>query len=247
MRALVLLFLWVLPALPAAAIECEVVTHEGAEFTVCRADSAQTDLRLFLNDPETGAPVGSFTNLRSMLARDGLVLGFAMNAGMYHQDRRPVGYYVEDGVELAPLIRSAGPGNFGMLPNGVFCIGDGWARVFETERLVRERPACRFASQSGPMLVIDGELHPRFLPDSDSRYVRNGVGTSEDGRTVWFAISRAPVTFHRFATLFRDVLGAPQALYFDGNISRLYAPDIGRHDGGFAMGPMVGTVEKAGD
>jgi uncharacterized protein YigE (DUF2233 family) len=31
------------------------------------------------------------------------------------------------------------------------------------------------------MLVIGGKLHPKLLPDSDSLYVRNGVGVSEDG------------------------------------------------------------------
>ena len=38
-------------------------------------------------------------------------------------------------------------------------------------------------------------------------------------------------------------LGLPQALYFDGNISRLYAPAIRRSDAGFPMGPIVGVVE----
>ena len=94
------------------------------------------------------------------------------------------------------------------------------------------------------MLVIDGELHPKFLKDSDSTYIRNGVGVSEDGKTVWFAISEDAVNFHRFGSLFRDRLGTPQALYFDGNISRLYAPGIGRHDGGFPMGPIVGVVGR---
>ena len=37
-----------------------------------------------------------------------------------------------------------------------------------------------------------------------------------------------------------------ETLYFDGNISRLYAPSLGRHDGGFPMGPMVGTVVPKG-
>lgn len=244
MRVLCLLLL-LLPAVPATALDCGPLTHRGAAFTVCRADAARDDLRLFLDDPETGKPLGSFANLQAMLAREGLDLAFAMNAGMYHQDRSPVGYYVEDGTERAPLIRSAGPGNFGLLPNGIFCIGEGRARVIETERFARERPACRYATQSGPMLVIDGALHPRFLRDSDSLYVRNGVGTSEDGRSVWFAISDRAVNFHRFATLFRDALGTPQALYLDGSISRLFAPDIGRQDGGFPMGPMVAVVSAA--
>jgi len=99
-----------------------------------------------------------------------------------------------------------------------------------------------YATQSGPMLVIDGALHPRFLPDSTSRYVRNGVGTSADGKRTVFAISRNAVTFHEFGRLFRDGLDLPNALYFDGNISRLYAPSIGRNDAGFAMGPVVGVV-----
>lgn len=230
---------------PAAALECGPVRHEGADFTVCKLDPAETELRLFLDDPDSGKPLGSFDNVDALLRQRGERLRFAMNAGMYHQDRSPVGYYLEDGKERAPVISSDGPGNFGLLPNGIFCIGDGWARVIETQAYLRERPACRHATQSGPMLVIDGALHPRFLPDSDSRYVRNGVGTSADGRTVWFAISERPVNFHLFARLFRDALGARQALYFDGNISRLYAPSLGRHDGGFPMGPIVGAVGPA--
>ena len=96
------------------------------------------------------------------------------------------------------------------------------------------------------MLVIKGELHPKLLPESDSTYVRNGVGVSADGTRAVFAISNDAVNFHSFARFFRDGLGLPDALYFDGNISRLYAPSLGRHDGGFPMGPIVGTVVSRG-
>ena len=142
------------------------------------------------------------------------------------------------------LPTNTGPGNFGLLPNGVFCIGAGRADVIESLRYEAEAPECRFATQSGPMLVVDGELHPRFLPDSTSRHIRNGVGTSADGAQVVFAISDEPVTFHEFARLFRDGLGLPQALYFDGNVSRLHAPALGRSDGGARMGPIVGVVDR---
>jgi uncharacterized protein YigE (DUF2233 family) len=143
------------------------------------------------------------------------------------------------------VVPNAGPGNFGLLPNGVFCIRPGRADVVETLRFLEQKPACTYASQSGPMLVIDGALHPRFLPDSTSRYIRNGVGTSADGARAVFVLSRDAVTFHQFGRVFRDALKLPQALYFDGNISRLYAPRIGRDDLGFALGPIVGVVEKA--
>ncbi|MEQ9257918.1 MAG: phosphodiester glycosidase family protein [Roseovarius sp.] len=245
MRWLAALFLLVTAA-PALAFECGRVEFEGEDFTACRADPAMIELRLFLNDPESGKPLGSFTNLEALVEAEGRKLLFAMNAGMYHRDRSPVGHYVENGAEARPVITSDGPGNFGLLPNGVFCIGDGWARVYETTRFVAAKPACRHATQSGPMLVIDGKLHPRFKKTSDSLFVRNGVGTSENGRTVWFAISEEPVNFHLFARLFRDKLGNPQALYFDGNISRVYVPELGRHDGGFPMGPMVGAIALPG-
>ncbi|MBC7132278.1 MAG: phosphodiester glycosidase family protein [Roseovarius sp.] len=232
--------------LPAAAASCRSITVEGAGYTLCEADAARDDIRLFLNDPARDAPLGSFANIDRVLAAGGKRLAFAMNAGMYHPDRSPVGLYIEAAQERAPLVTSAGPGNFGMLPNGVFCIADSTARVIESRRFARESPACRFATQSGPMLVIDGALHPRFIEDSDSRHIRNGVGTSDDGRRVWFLISDAPVNFHRFARVFRDHLGARQALYLDGKVSRLHAPGLGRSDLGFPLGPMVGVVVDEG-
>jgi uncharacterized protein YigE (DUF2233 family) len=71
------------------------------------------------------------------------------------------------------------------------------------------------------------------------------VGVSADGRTAYLAISDRPVTFHTFARLFRDGLATPEALYLDGSISRLFAPDLGRADFGRPMGPILGLVAPA--
>lgn len=229
----------------ASAAACEDREHEGRSYTVCEADASKDELRLFYKESAEGAILGQFFAVNDFLRAENKELAFAMNAGMYHEDRRPVGHYVENGVELQRVITSAGPGNFGLLPNGVFCIREGRADVIETLRFVKAAPECTFASQSGPMLVIDGALHPRFLKDSTSRYIRNGVGTSADGSRAVFVISNERVTFHEFGSFMRDGLGMPQALYFDGNISRLYAPGLSRADAGFLLGPIVGVVKQA--
>jgi uncharacterized protein YigE (DUF2233 family) len=241
MRWLVVL-LGVFWAGSALAVDCRDDIWDGLGFTVCEVDATTEDLRLFLTGPD-GAPYGTFDAVNADLRQHGAQLAFGMNAGMYHDDRSPVGHYRENGVEARRVITSAGPGNFGLLPNGVFCIGAGRAWVIETSAYVAQDAAdCPSASQSGPMLVIDGSLHSRFLPDSSSRFIRNGVGVSEDGTRAWFVMSRLPVTFHQFGRYFLDRLDVPQALYFDGNISRLYAPQLNRNDLGFRMGPIVGVV-----
>lgn len=231
-----------LAPLSATAATCADTSFEGASYTLCEVTAGE-DLRLFHSGP--GGPFGSFNAVDDALAAEGKMLGFAMNAGMYHRDLAPVGLYIENGEEQAPIVTSDGPGNFGLLPNGVFCIGDGF-RVVESRSFDANRPACRFATQSGPMLVLDGELHPQLAPNSDSLYVRNGVGVSPDGSRAVFAISNEAVNFHSFARFFRDALGLSDALYFDGNISRLYAPSLGRSDLGFPMGPIVGVVVPRG-
>lgn len=224
-----------------AAADCRRIAHEGLPYTVCEVP-AGGDLRVFHTAPD-GRPYGSFARVAAQVAAQGGRLAFATNGGMYHPDRAPVGLLVENGVERARLITSDGPGNFGLLPNGVFCVRpDGRFAVIESRRFGRERPECRHATQSGPMLVIDGALHPRFIPASDSLNLRNGVGVTPDGTRAFLVMSDRRVNFHSFARVFRDHLGLRDALYLDGQVSRMYAPAIGRNDIGLPMGPIVGLV-----
>lgn len=221
---------------------CRDVIFRGEAYIVCSFDPATVDLRLFHADA-AGQPYGSFDALTRDLWRRHAFLDFAMNGGMYHDDLGPVGLFIEDGVERAPLVLGEGYGNFHLLPNGVFHFGEGRAGVTEARAFREKGLKPRFATQSGPMLVIDGALHPRFLPESDSFKVRNGVGVSGDGR-VHFALSAGRVRFYDFALLFRDELGCANALYLDGTISSALMPRRGRHDRLFPLGPIIGVVSR---
>jgi uncharacterized protein YigE (DUF2233 family) len=223
---------------------CDHTIHNETKYVVC-AFTGDADLRLFLND-KTAEPYRHFNFVNDALSESGETLAFAMNAGMYHEDRSPVGLYIENGEELAPTNMNDGPGNFHLKPNGVFWIWrkDGVSVVHVTSAEAYQEAAhdaVAYATQSGPMLVINGEIHPRFLPDSDSLKRRNGVGVDPFGN-VYFVLSDSPVRFYDFATYFRDELGTPNALYLDGTISRIYAPELDRNDPGVAMGPIVGVV-----
>ncbi len=222
---------------------CRDVRFREVAYVVCTFDPPKAELRLFHADALTGEAYGGFDGVSEALWRTHRFLVFAMNAGMYHADLSPVGLYVENGLERKGIVLSEGYGNFHLLPNGVFSFGDGKAQVREAKAFLASGERPQFATQSGPMLVMDGDLHPRFLPDSDSFKIRNGVGVSADGR-VHFVLSDDRVRFYDFALFFRDELHCPNALYFDGTISGMLIPERQRKDDLYPMGPMVGVVER---
>ena len=206
-------------------------------FTSTRFDSIGTDL--------DGTPYGYLSSLpRSVEGGTGRLL-FATNAGMFDANLKPVGLYVEQGRELVHANVKSGRGNFHMKPNGIFYISAHGAAVAETQAFLKQRPRADLATQSGPMLVIDGRLHPRFDRRSTSLKARTGVGVRADGKVI-FAVSEEAVSFDAFARLFRDALNCPNALFLDGgSASRLYAPT---HPSNIVpLGPMLAVFEANGE
>jgi uncharacterized protein YigE (DUF2233 family) len=226
-------------ARPAFAA-CAPRSFDGAKFTICAFDPRRDDIRLFLSGTD-GKPYGSLAGLAAALKAKGERLIFAMNAGMFKEDQSPVGLYVENRTKLHEADTRSGATNFHLKPNGVFWVGDGVAGVAETSRFLTDRPGARYATQSGPMLVLDGKIHPKIKPGGESLKIRNGVGAC-DGGAVMFAISDEPINFDAFARLFRDGLGCPNALFLDGSVSSLYAPELNRDDELGPIGPIAGVV-----
>jgi len=228
-------------ALPPQTFQwCMSREFEQKSYIVCRADPARDSIRLFLNKPD-GKPYYSFNNVNQELAQKGETLAFAMNGGMYHADYSAVGLYVENGQEQYTVSTQDGPGNFHMKPNGIFYLANGKAGVLETQAYLKSATKPDYATQSGPMLVINNRIHQRFIPNSPFLEYRNGVGVTNEGEAL-FVISRQKVNFDELARFFRDELKTPNALFLDGSISSLYAPEMKREDWWHPMGPIVGVV-----
>lgn len=221
---------------------CRDQTENGVAYRVCRFDPATRTIRIF-NRNADGDVYGGFEALRSQLWQQRLILTFAVNGGMYHSDLSPVGLFVDYGVTRKLTETADGWGNFYLKPNGVFFLKDGHAGVLETGQFETQKIEADFATQSGPMLVIDGVLHPKFLPASDSLKIRNGVGIDASGQVV-FVLSKDPVRFYDMAAFFRDRLGAANALYLDGTISSLAEPMAGRIDRAYPLGPIIAVVDQ---
>ena len=220
---------------PQPASACQAQMFESSRFTVCDPGKGRIEL---VAAAKGETPVRQLADLEVKLGRRASSVAFAMNAGMYDEDGRPIGLAIIEGRQLHAINTRKGGGNFHLMPNGVFQVHrDGRAEIVTSDKW-KPSPSIRLATQSGPMLVIDGKLHPAFSPDGTSRYVRNGVGIGPDGRPR-FVISDDAVSLGKFARFFRDGLKCKNALFLDGAVSALWDPAAGRRDVTVPLGPMI--------
>ena len=185
--------------------------------------------------------LGSIQALKLFLETKDQELRFAMNGGMYLPDSSPQGLFIENGIAVKPLDTLSGYGNFYLKPNGVFYITNSKiAGVCKTEDF-EQKADIEFATQSGPMLIMDGKIHPAFKKGSSNVHIRNGIGILPNGNVV-FAMSKQEINFYDFAEFFKD-MGCRNALYLDGFVSRTYLPEKNwtQLDGNF--GVIIGVTK----
>jgi uncharacterized protein YigE (DUF2233 family) len=191
----------------------------------------------------TGEAIRNFASLSAVLSARNETLIFGMNGGIYMDDPQntPLGLYIQNGVVLRKLNTRTGYGNFYLKPNGVFGISMNSAAWICPTDSFRNADRVRWATQSGPMLVVGGTINPTFDRNSSSAKTRNGVGVRDDGRIV-FSISTEPVTFYDFASHFVKA-GCRNALYLDGSISAMYCPSLGLTEKEGNFGVMISVTE----
>lgn len=217
---------------------CSEMRFEGDSFTVCAFNRDQQELALVWADAK-GSPYGGLdTYAAALSSSDQARVRYAMNAGMYDDQRTPIGLYVEQGQQRHVVSTKEGPGNFHLMPNGIFSADQAGLHIETTPDYLARKPDSLWATQSGPMLVIAGKLHPAIQDDGQSHYIRNAVGI-RDANHAYFVISDTAVSFGKLARLFRDKLGCANALYLDGAVSSLWEPGSGRMDTDYPLGPMI--------
>ena len=224
------------------AMQAKQISYRGHTFDWVRIDPTKHEINLYWKDNQ-GRAFSTFGSLAEHVESKGASLLFATNAGIFSSDITPGGLHVEQGIELHRLNLRDGEGNFHLKPNGVFFVENGTAQVMESTAYSLKARRPRVATQSGPMLVIDGSLHPAFTQGSDNRNIRNGVGVDKNGY-VHFAVSNDRVNFHDFASLFLEALKCPNALYLDGSISDIYLPSLGRTPNGSGYCGILGVEGK---
>jgi uncharacterized protein YigE (DUF2233 family) len=205
------------------------------------ADPKKENIQLFWKN-DTGL-IRNLKTLKAFVESKNKDLVFAMNGGMYMEDNSPLGLFIQDHKQIRkPNIAKGYNGNFYLQPNGVFYLNDDKsARVCQTSEFNAD-DKIKYATQSGPMLVVNGEIHPAFKEGSSNLNIRNGVGILADGK-VLFAMSKNVINFYDFAKYFKD-RGCKNALYLDGFVSRTYLPEKNwaQLDGNF--GVIIGITKE---
>lgn len=201
-------------------------------------DPEKQDLRLYWKS-DSGEIFRSIGNLKKNIERKNRKLIFAMNGGMYQTDNSPLGLYIENSKTITRLNTRSGSGNFYLKPNGVFYITkDNKAGICTTAEFPKKKQV-KYATQSGPMLLIDGKYNTAFKEGSLNINIRNGVGILPDNRII-FAMTKWPVNFYDFAKFFKDQ-GCKNALYLDGSISQTYLPEKNWVQTGGDFGVIIGV------
>ena len=228
-------------ALAGIFINAKIVADDL--FLTYKVDLKKQDLRLYWKN-DNNQNIGSIQNLKIWLEGKNRVLEFAMNAGMYKKDNSPQGLYIEKQKILSALDTTRASGNFYLKPNGIFYLTTNkTAAICRTEDF-RNIEKVEYATQSGPMLLIGGQIHPEFKKGSPNLNIRNGVGILPDGK-VLFVLSKKEINFYDFANYFKS-LGCKNALYLDGFVSRAFAPSENwiQTDGNFGALFAVTSFKK---
>lgn len=221
-------------------ISCKEKIQDKNNFVIYQINPKKQTIRLYWKNSKDEI-LKSLGNLKNEAASNNEKLIFAMNGGMFQPNNTPKGLYIENFKILKSIDTLQGSGNFYLQPNGIFYLTQNHQPGISETKKYKHNPTIQYATQSGPMLLVDGKINPIFQKDSNNLNIRNGVGILGNGDVI-FVMSKKEVNFYSLAQLFEE-MGCKNALYLDGYVSRTYLPEKNwiQTDGDF--GVMIGATE----
>lgn len=179
-----------------------------------------------------------------------------MNAGMFEADGSAVGLLISNNKLIKNInLKTNLPGNFYSMKNAIFYVDVNGKYYLNPTTVFNEKfkhkyQSILFATQSGPVLNIEGKINKEFNKNSVNKLIRNGIGivSNKKNNIAIFVISKTPTTFYELASLFK-YLGCDNAMYLDGTISSLfYKNNSNKKDkpqiGGMKLGPIFAIMPK---
>jgi len=215
-----------LPALKAQMVEKSNLQYKNGNYNVfiIHCDAAVTKRISIIENTANVSESAYFNTLGAQS------LFFSITASVVDSDCRPLGLCIENGQLLHSLNSNAGEGNFFLKPNGVLMVDSGTVKIINADNF--NSKTATTAIQSGPMLVIDGKIHPAFDPGSKNKNIRCGAGIyTENGESfLVFIKSVSPVSFAEFAAIFRDEYKCSNALNLEsGAYCSMHLPTVDKN------------------
>ena len=216
---------------------------KGVQYQLYILNDTNSILRIHHKD-SSGQKLKTIPNIMALLDNQGRSPEMITNAGMYTPEYNPEGLLIENNKRSFPLNTRDSEIflNFYMHPNGVFyqhakgsfhvCTTDSFKTMSQDSTFMP-----KLATQSGPMLKINGKIHPKFNWNAKSKKIRSGVGIY-NGLCI-FAITRGNSNFYAFASFFTEVFDCKNATYLDGAISKMYDSNLSPDETKGNFGPII--------
>ena len=191
----------------------------------------------------------SIENLKNSIEKAKLDIQMITNGGMYSPANEPQGLYIENKKTYKTIdtLNDKDGTNFYLFPNGVFYMDTlNNFGISSTENFIKkisDYSLIKNATQSGPMLINNGEIHKSFSKASQNEKIRSGVGITSSNQLV-FLITLDDCNFYDFAICYKEIFDCNNALFLDGAISKMFIKDIPTNFLNGLFVPMISITKK---
>ncbi len=148
--------------------------------------------------------------------------------GFYDNGGNHIGLLQKEGQQISGIdIASSGKGNFYLVPNGVLSFDSLTIQITESKEYNTRTLQEENSIQSGPLLIMNGKLHPKLNLFSPNKHGRSAICTitQNNERFILFVTALDPVNMYTFSVLIKQRFNCDFALLVgSGNTCTNFSP-----------------------